>query len=577
MKRMKMEMKEGVDHLFMFRGRLDDYTIVQDVTKLYNSMTKDCTSWKMNLLAYSPIMDMYFLATKSTIQIYKGYYNFTNNFIYNVINVNLSEGPSLGDEEFPSINHISIGNICPDREILVSVCGTGHVDIWCTDSFNNLPLESFTLSPISTSLRLFVGGSAWSIAIQDCFLAIGANNHNITVFKWKRPFILENGPINKVILRGHQHNIPGLAYSHEISEHWIRAKRKKWKYYKLASASIDSSIRIWNEKKTIKKIKNESVGWGWQVSWIKESDIDWRGERAPFVGMKDAPLSMINTNGLSPTKEQSWFMNESFLEETINWGQQQWTLYQEKMNLVLSKKDSPLSPGSRSHHHNHPSTSPPHRETIGRVEGPPDPNKLWEYWYELRNEHRPARQKIYYRESRKSSYERGSVKEFLVYLNYKDIMIYDANSIDEDGNNDPIFRVDYLLHCSTIPVDTRLLDNPSIDWSFEVLSMHQWIPELSLFLIGQQVGFVIIVHLLRDFLYSSTKDENNKDQLIFDITSMALPSTDTDNISPLLGFTCVKREQDWWTLIMLHSNGLIRSFDIKKRLERNDFDYVEIC
>ncbi|KAL1916856.1 uncharacterized protein VTP21DRAFT_5560 [Calcarisporiella thermophila] len=161
-----------------------------------------------------------------------------------------------------TINAIRIGWLGRE-EVLVSVHENGNARVWFTSAFERAPLL-FT-----------VDDSAWSAATHGHrrLLAISANSHNITLFRLQHNSSPSEHPLlatgaERVVLRGHTHNIPNIDFS------------PCGRY--LVSCSIDGTCRVWDVETahTIACQDFAQIGrlvrdqqWGWSALFIEKSAV----------------------------------------------------------------------------------------------------------------------------------------------------------------------------------------------------------------------------------------------------------------------------------------------------------------
>jgi hypothetical protein len=125
-------------------------------------------------------------------------------------------------------------------------------------------LRVFTLSNLFDDVE---DSSTWSLSIHPTSstsfkIAVGSNSYRITVFQvvMDGESSLEMQDISKLILTGHEHNVPSLSFS-PCGDY-------------LASCSIDGSIRIWNVEDGSTLIQKQmGLDWGWAIRWIQKQHI----------------------------------------------------------------------------------------------------------------------------------------------------------------------------------------------------------------------------------------------------------------------------------------------------------------
>ncbi|CAG8433203.1 515_t:CDS:10 [Ambispora gerdemannii] len=238
-----------------------------------------CLTWRNNLFAVSETnSSLFFIARKDEIWVYDCNSIFVGKDKPKPIRklkTPCSEPPpsedSINEDPFrgSEVNAIKVGKLGIE-EALVAVNGLG-VFIWFTSMLHKTPIHFCNES------------STWGIAMHgpSRLLAVSANSHVITIYDLrdglpefvatteekdidkdinsvpnKNPLLLEP----KICLRGHDHNIPNIAFSPD------------GKF--LVSCSIDNTCRIWNVKTGESLVSKQiSLDWGWSTCFVSPSSF----------------------------------------------------------------------------------------------------------------------------------------------------------------------------------------------------------------------------------------------------------------------------------------------------------------
>ncbi|CAG8552154.1 4932_t:CDS:2, partial [Ambispora leptoticha] len=257
---------------------MKEYSLLK-VNKVFEGHFVDvlgCLTWRNNLFAVSEInSSLFFIARKDEIWVYDISMLAGKDKPKPIrkLKTLCSEQPSddiINEEPFggSEINAIKVGKLGIE-EALVAANGRG-VFIWFTSMLHKAPIHFCNES------------STWGIAMHgpSRLLAVSANSHVITVYDLrdglpdsvatteedtdkdinsvpnKNPLLLEP----KICLRGHEHNIPNIAFSPD------------GKF--LVSCSIDNTCNVWNVKTGESLVsKHISLDWGWSTCFVSPSSF----------------------------------------------------------------------------------------------------------------------------------------------------------------------------------------------------------------------------------------------------------------------------------------------------------------
>ncbi|KAI8391006.1 uncharacterized protein BYT42DRAFT_555239 [Radiomyces spectabilis] len=223
--------------------------------------------WRMNLCATSQeYACTFFVAVNDTVNVY-----FVDNDgaqfnrpVHKLVNPNAYQA---GQESPFMINAILVDRLL-DKEVLITVADNGDVCVWRTEALDQQPM------------MLRAEASTWGVAVhtEQGLLAVSANDKKITIFNILRltqssRLFEHTSPCeprrrtknwlrddDKIVLEGHEHNIPNVDFS------------RSGRY--LASCSVDKTCRVWDiakrtmvTKRTIYSSQSDN-GWGWSVKFI---------------------------------------------------------------------------------------------------------------------------------------------------------------------------------------------------------------------------------------------------------------------------------------------------------------------
>lgn len=145
-------------------------------------------------------------------------------------------------------NHIRAGWITKNQETLVAVGENGLILVWDLKNLDDQPILMDTFDFAST----------WGIAScrNNSLLAVSSNSHSVTIFHYPSKRIIFHAEPESESEQIHIHNIPSLDFS------------PCGKY--LASCSIDGSVGVWSiSDETVTKMTHRTnKEWGWLVRFV---------------------------------------------------------------------------------------------------------------------------------------------------------------------------------------------------------------------------------------------------------------------------------------------------------------------
>ena len=218
--------------------------------------------WKMNLVAYSPITDVMYVAVGKKIKAYclSNWKESLDSTIECSFELNYLIA-AVGEEEV-TINFLYFGSM-DGMPVLGVVDSVGNVVLW------NEPQKGEIILSLNNSSI-----SSWGLATSEKhrLLAVSANDHLIKVWSIGEDFTLGNA----FTLSGHHHNIPCISFSPCGAF--------------LISTSIDGTVWIWNVA-TQEPIYSTDVSperdWGWSCLPVSLAqlalDEDCDSENKRFV------------------------------------------------------------------------------------------------------------------------------------------------------------------------------------------------------------------------------------------------------------------------------------------------------
>lgn len=158
--------------------------------------------------------------------------------------------------------------------------------------------------------------------------------------------------------------------------------------------------------------------------------------------------------------------------------------------------------------------------------------------------------------------------QLIYYLTSHDLYIYDFNFLlkvpDLNPTNSSILHsvALYRILYSTVMPDQRVFfNNASLHWAHERYCFSIWSPELSSLILGNQLGFVSIVHLRRD-----RSEEEELGKVCVKTMTLTIPMGDSE-VMPLAGIDLKRvdpKNPHYFHLFLLHLDGTMRIYLIRR-------------
>jgi hypothetical protein len=165
--------------------------------------------------------------------------------------------------------------------------------------------------------------------------------------------------------------------------------------------------------------------------------------------------------------------------------------------------------------------------------------------------------------------QREPPKQLLFYLSSKDLVVYDvsellASDCPPDAVAAPRLLLHRILYGTVTPDQRAFFNNAALAWGHERYCLARWYAPLSCLFLGNQLGFVTIVHLRRR---QPSRDDDPADKGQLASTLLTLPMGDSD-VSPLAGMDIrpisPSPSSTYHNLYLLHVDGVMRVYLIRK-------------
>ena len=161
------------------------------------------------------------------------------------------------------------------------------------------------------------------------------------------------------------------------------------------------------------------------------------------------------------------------------------------------------------------------------------------------------------------SFAQQEKPQLIYYLTSHDLYVYDFNYLLKATDPSPFTTIAlYRILYSTVTPDQRaFFNNASLHWAHERYCFSIWSPELSSLILGNQLGFVSIVHIRRDH-----SEDEEQGKICVKTMILTIPMGDSE-VMPLAGIDLKRVDSQnphYFHLYLLHLDGTMRIYLIRK-------------
>jgi WD40 repeat protein len=566
-------------------GKLVEYSMgpmqIESINPILNLQSNiselNLEAWKLNLLAVSQFNDRLYIASGKKLLIVS-VPDFGRIFPPHSA-VNFFQ--KVGQVEFPALI-TGLKRFQTDSgemgEVIVGTCENGSFGI----VIDNPPLSSpiYFFSQISPE-------SLWGIDFfKDEWIVTSSNTHDAYLFP-----ATDTADIQ--ILEGNQHNIPAISFSLEGNY--------------VASAGIDGTLRIFKRgEEGDGKCFTPSHDWGWSVGFINVEDLDEQQDLIDYssthikfirkdeelIDLQDLleqntlPPLVIYENYLDPDRDGS-HLTRDIGGEFIRMPVGQYLLQELMSDVDEYRRTEPNHNDESGEEEESEIFEDPLSEMSDlEITINPEPIQNQADFGETERESESenhqddeiiAMDQISYAETEETDIEEGGNSEekplisftkqerpqLVYYLTSHDLYVYDFNYLLQvtDPNPTTAIAIYRILYSTVTPDQRAFFNNATLQWAHERYCFTLWSADLSCLILGNQLGFVSIVHFRRD-----RSEEEKQGKICVRTMVLTIPMGDCD-VMPLAGIDLKRidpNNPNYFHLYLLHLDGSLRIYLIRR-------------